>query len=492
MPYPSEHAARIREPGQFDEFRRSADEFGEGRDAIFGTNEDGTELQSIRFDAERHSEQAARDWLEANDYEPIKFSPATNEEGEAMCAFCAGSGEAYDVTTGEGPICPSCNGEGFHMSDIIKCTVDGDEVADLNAAAGLALERDSGVKLTASIYRPERVKLYSAPRLNAAGMAAVASTLRGSPVNYEHRPISDADPVQGWIRASWVEDGAIHSELEITGSRALSELAANAEPGFSIEYTYNREDVTCGSCGTAWFDTEADCACIPGQMVEGSVVYCETSKGIGAGVAWTHRPAAEGTGIVARASTTDGTVDIMEPALARLALTEKGNMSDEIEMTEADAVPVEATTAEATADRNLSDRLAAAEAENSLLREKVAAVEAAQFKAEANARASANREQCLRLAREGQVANVRELILLRGKTPAELSTFEDVEAFVDQVVACCAGTGIPVGQLSESAILGDTPPIRNDKDLENRAVQLSAERNIPYSHARRLAVREVK
>jgi len=460
MPYPSEHAARIREPGQFDEFRRSTDEFGEGRDAIFGTNEDGTELQSIRFDAARHSEQDARDWLEANDYQPIKFSPATGEEGDAM-------------------------------SDIIKCTVDGDEVADLNAAAGLALERDKSVKLTASIYRPERVKLYSAPRLNAAGMASVASTLRGSPVNYEHRPISDADPVQGWIRASWVEDGAIYSELEITGSRALSELAANAEPGFSIEYTYNREDVTCGSCGTAWFDTQADCACIPGQMVEGSVVYCETSIGIGAGVAWTHRPAAEGTGIVARASTGDGTVDIMGPALARLALTEKGKMSDQIEMTEADAAPVEATTAEATAD-NLSDRLAAAEAENSLLREKVAAVEAAQFKAEANARASANREQCLRLAREGQVANVRELILLRGKTPAELATFEDVEAFVDQVVACCAGTGIPVGQLSESAILGDTPPIRNDKDLENRAVQLSAERNIPYSQARRLAVREVK
>ena len=461
MPYPSEHAARIREPGQFDEFRRSADEFGEGIDAIFGSNDAGSELQSIRFDAERHSEQAARDWLEANDYQPIEFAPATGEEGDAM-------------------------------SDIIKCTVDGDEVADLNAAAGLALERDSGVKLTASIYRPERVKLYSAPRLNSAGMAAVASTLRGSPVNYEHRPISDADPVQGWIRASWVEDGAIHGELEITGSRALAELSQQAEPGFSIEYTYNRADVSCGACGAEWFNAAADCTHIPGQMAEGGIVYCETSSGIGAGVAWTHRPAAEGTGIVARASTGDGAVDIMEPALARLALTEKGNMSDQIELTEADVAPVAATTAEATAGPDLSDRLAAAEAENSLLREKVAAVEAAQMKAEANARASANREQCLRLAREGQVANVRELILLRGKTPAELSTFESIEAFVDQVVACCAGTGIPVGQLSESAILGDTPPIRNDKDLEQRAVQLSEERSIPYSQARRLAVREVK
>lgn len=167
-------------------------------------------------------------------------------------------------------------------------------------------------------------------------------------------------------------------------------------------------------------------------------------------------------------------------------------MSDQIELTEALPAPVEsAPTAEATAD-DLSDRLAAAEAENSLLREKVAAVEAAQAKAEANARASTNREACLKMAREGRVGNVRELILLRSKAPAELGSFEQIEAFVDAVVDCCAGTGMPTGQLSDSAILGEVPVIRTDADLEKRAVELSAEREIPYSQARRLAIKEVK
>ena len=167
-------------------------------------------------------------------------------------------------------------------------------------------------------------------------------------------------------------------------------------------------------------------------------------------------------------------------------------MSEQIELTEATAAPVDAPVAEAKSDTDLSDRLAAAEAENSLLRERFVMLEAAQAKAEANARASANREACLKLARAGQVANVRELIILRSKAPAELDSFDQVEAFVDAIVGCCNGTGIPAGQLSESAILGEATAIRNDADLERRAVQLSAEKEIPYSQARRLAVREVK
>lgn len=30
----------------------------------------------------------------------------------ACCPFCAGSGEAFDPQTGEGPVCPSCGGGG--------------------------------------------------------------------------------------------------------------------------------------------------------------------------------------------------------------------------------------------------------------------------------------------------------------------------------------------------------------------------------------------
>ena len=56
-PYPNEHAATITDSKQFDTFRRSNDERGEGIDYIFGIkdNEEGAELQSIRFRLTQYS-----------------------------------------------------------------------------------------------------------------------------------------------------------------------------------------------------------------------------------------------------------------------------------------------------------------------------------------------------------------------------------------------------------------------------------------------------
>ena len=81
-PYPNEHAATIVNSDQFDTFRRSNDERGEGIDYIFGIkdNEEGAELQSIRFRLTQYSSSQALDWLEENEFDPIKFEPATNEK----------------------------------------------------------------------------------------------------------------------------------------------------------------------------------------------------------------------------------------------------------------------------------------------------------------------------------------------------------------------------------------------------------------------------
>ena len=81
-PYPNEHAATITNSEQFDTFRRSNDERGEGIDYIFGIkdNEEGAELQSIRFKLTQYSSSQALEWLEENEFEPIKFEPATNEK----------------------------------------------------------------------------------------------------------------------------------------------------------------------------------------------------------------------------------------------------------------------------------------------------------------------------------------------------------------------------------------------------------------------------
>lgn len=81
-PYPNEHAATIVDSNQFDTFRRSNNERGEGIDYIFGIkdNEEGAELQSIRFRLTQYSSSQALEWLEENEFEPIKFEPATNEK----------------------------------------------------------------------------------------------------------------------------------------------------------------------------------------------------------------------------------------------------------------------------------------------------------------------------------------------------------------------------------------------------------------------------
>jgi HK97 family phage major capsid protein/HK97 family phage prohead protease len=78
-PYPNEHAARLVEPDQFDEFRRDADAGGTGIDFIYGIKEGESEIQSIRFDADRFTAGEALEWLDEHDFEPIKFEEAIGE-----------------------------------------------------------------------------------------------------------------------------------------------------------------------------------------------------------------------------------------------------------------------------------------------------------------------------------------------------------------------------------------------------------------------------
>ena len=80
-PYPNEHAARLRDPGQYDSFRRKNDEGGKGVDFIFGIKdgEEGAELQAIRFKLSEFDAAQARQWLKDNDYEALEFEEATGE-----------------------------------------------------------------------------------------------------------------------------------------------------------------------------------------------------------------------------------------------------------------------------------------------------------------------------------------------------------------------------------------------------------------------------
>jgi HK97 family phage major capsid protein/HK97 family phage prohead protease len=84
-PYPNEHAARLKDPGQYDSLRRVNDEGGTGVDFIYGIKEGESELQAIRFRSSVFTAAEARAWLADHDFDAIEFEEATGEgEGRSL------------------------------------------------------------------------------------------------------------------------------------------------------------------------------------------------------------------------------------------------------------------------------------------------------------------------------------------------------------------------------------------------------------------------
>lgn len=83
-PYPNEHAARIKNPDQYDELRRENDAGGAGVHFIYGIKVDGddrtSEIQSIRFSADKFTAVEATTWLKEHDFEAMTFEEATGGE----------------------------------------------------------------------------------------------------------------------------------------------------------------------------------------------------------------------------------------------------------------------------------------------------------------------------------------------------------------------------------------------------------------------------
>ena len=78
-PYPNEHAARLKDPGQYDSLRRVNDEGGNGVDFIYGIKEGESEVQAIRFRSSVFTAAEARAWLAEHDFDPIEFEEATGD-----------------------------------------------------------------------------------------------------------------------------------------------------------------------------------------------------------------------------------------------------------------------------------------------------------------------------------------------------------------------------------------------------------------------------
>lgn len=78
MPFPNEHAARMKDPKRYAKMRRENDKFASGIHAIWGVLEDGTtEVQAIHFDSAKFTAAEAKAWLKEHDMNPMEFEPAS-------------------------------------------------------------------------------------------------------------------------------------------------------------------------------------------------------------------------------------------------------------------------------------------------------------------------------------------------------------------------------------------------------------------------------
>ena len=98
MPYPSEHAARVKDPALFedDSFRRK--NIAPGVDIIIGKlkDEESMTTQAYRFDAEKFTPEQAKKWLKDNNVEYISFEPAEKKDKVEGHIFIHGVITSYE------------------------------------------------------------------------------------------------------------------------------------------------------------------------------------------------------------------------------------------------------------------------------------------------------------------------------------------------------------------------------------------------------------
>jgi hypothetical protein len=98
MPYPGEHSARIMDPSEFERFRRQNNKLGQGIHVIFGFKAGGgSEVQAVRFDADKFTVEEAKQWLRDHDFKWILFEPSIKKEEEVGNAMTEPTSRALAV-----------------------------------------------------------------------------------------------------------------------------------------------------------------------------------------------------------------------------------------------------------------------------------------------------------------------------------------------------------------------------------------------------------
>jgi hypothetical protein len=100
MPFVNEHAARIKDPGQFKEFARK--EITSGVSTILGIKEGVSTVQSYRFAKNKFTPEQARTWLKEHDIKFLSFEAAKEKKEDSYNRFDTLPLEVSAIKTDEG------------------------------------------------------------------------------------------------------------------------------------------------------------------------------------------------------------------------------------------------------------------------------------------------------------------------------------------------------------------------------------------------------
>jgi len=158
---PGEIAARQVDPNKFEKFRRENDKFGAGIHAIWGITADGkTEVQSIRFDSSKFTEDEAKAWLEKHGFKTT-IEPAAKPEEKTMSTETKTAADASETIAkaappaepdGEAEKCPEC-GKPVVADEEGKCPDCGakmEEATDDDAEKAATVDTKAGRTLSAA------------------------------------------------------------------------------------------------------------------------------------------------------------------------------------------------------------------------------------------------------------------------------------------------------------------------------------------------------
>ena len=82
MPYPNEHAVRVKSPSGYTSFARK--EIADGVTAVLGIKEGKSEIQAYRFDRKKFNIKQVREWISKHDIKSMSVEEATGDMTEAI------------------------------------------------------------------------------------------------------------------------------------------------------------------------------------------------------------------------------------------------------------------------------------------------------------------------------------------------------------------------------------------------------------------------